>query len=147
MPINEIITCLEQKVILLTQILNLTKQIEVRSKEPDIQLDDFLEQRGAYIVRVNKCDSLILNLTEEMPPEQQERLARVLHAEVPEKDCSEEELPLLKLSNDCTSLLQRAAVIDKSARDAIQMQCDDLRGKINQSRKNSNHQTMYGNIN
>lgn len=144
---KEILTCLEQKVILLTEILNLTKQIEVRSKEPDIELDNFLEQRGAYIVRVNKCDNLISRLSKELPAEQKNRLQQILHAELSQKECNDEELLLLNLSKDCTSLLQRAAVLDKSARDAIQEQCNELREKINQTRKDDNKQTMYNNIN
>lgn len=143
---KEILTCLEQKVILLTEILNLTKQIEVRSKENDIELDNFLDQRGIYIVRVNKCDDLILSLSKSLPLEQQARLQQILHAEYSEKECSKEELPLLKLSKECTELLQRAAVLDKSARDAIQEQCNELREKINTTRKNGNQQTMYNNI-
>jgi len=143
---KEILTCLEQKVILLTEILNLTKQIEMRSKERDIELDNFLEQRGAYIVRVNKCDDLILSLSESLLPEQQKRLQQILHSELSEEECSKEELPLLKLSIECTELLQRTAVIDKSARDAIQEQCNELREKINLTRKNGNQQTMYNNI-
>ena len=143
---KEILTCLEQKVILLTEILNLTKQIEVRSKENDIELDNFLDQRGIYIVRVNKCDDLILSLSKSLPLEQQTRLQQILHAEYSEDECSKEELPLLKLSIECTELLQRTAVIDKSARDAIQEQCNELREKINLTRKNGNQQTMYNNI-
>jgi hypothetical protein len=144
---NEILTCLEQKVILLTEILNLTKQIEVRSKEPDTELDDFLNRRGIYISRVNKCDHLILSLSQTLPAQQQERIRKILHDELSEQECSEEELVLLQLSNNCTALLQRAAVIDQSARDAIQAQCDDLREKINQARKNGNQSSMYNNIN
>lgn len=144
---KEIVTCLEQKVILLTEILNLTKQIEVRSKELDIEMDNFLDQRGAYIVRVNKCDDLILHLSKELSVEQQNRLQQILHAELSEKECSEEELALLQLSKDCTTLLQKAAVIDKSARDAIQEQCNELRVKINQTRNTDSKQTMYNNIN
>lgn len=147
MSMNQFLTCLEQKVIILTQILNLTKQIDVRSNEPDIDLDDFLEQRGAYIVRVNKCDQLIHNLSKELTVEDQGRLEQLLLGELSEADCSEDELPLLRLSKDCSSLLERAAVIDKSARDAIQKQCDELRKKINDSRQNGNQETMYSNIN
>ena len=147
MPMNQILTCLEQKVIILTQILNLTKQIEVRSNEPDIDLDNFLEQRGAYIVRVNKCDHLIHTLSKNLTVEEQKRLEWILLGELSEAECNDEELPLLRLSKDCTSLLERAAIIDQSARDAIQKQCDELRKKVNDSRQNGNQETMYGNIN
>lgn len=147
MQMNQILTCLEQKVIILTQILNLTKQIEVRSNEPNIDLDNFLEQRGAYIVRVNKCDHLIHSLSKDLTVEEQKRLDGILLGELSEAECRDEELPILKLSKECIVLLERAAVIDKSARDAIQKQCDELRKKVNDSRQNGNQETMYGNIN
>lgn len=143
---KEVLTCLEQKVILLTKILNLTKQIEVRSKEREIELDNFLDQRGAYIVRVNKCDDLILSLSESLPLEQQKRLQQILRTKLVEEECSKEELPLLKLSLECSELLHRAAVLDQSARDAIQQQCNELREKLNETRKSGNQQTMYNNI-
>ena len=57
MSTDNIIACLDQKVILLTQIWDLTKQIELRCMQDDIQLDDFLEQRGMFIARINKCNA------------------------------------------------------------------------------------------
>lgn len=147
MSTENIIACLDQKIILLTQIWDLTKQIETRCMQADIELDNFLEQRGVFITRINKCNDLIARLTQKLPPEQQERMAQLLQTEVADENCgSEEERHILKLSRECQAILHKAAVLDQSARNKIQTQCDDLREKINQERKTENHENMYNNI-
>lgn len=143
---HEIYACLEQKKTLITEIMNLTQKIELRTREPEIELDSLLDLRGAYISRVDKCDHLMLNLSKSLPEEQQKRLQQIFSAELPEKDCTDEERPLLQLVKECNSILQEAAVVDKAARDAILAQCNDLREKINQSRKTENQKAMYNNI-
>lgn len=147
MSTENIIACLDQKIILLTQIWDLTKQIETRCMQADIELDNFLEQRGVFITRINKCNDLIARLTQELPPEQQERMAQLLQTEVAEDNCgSEEERHILQLSRECQAILHKAAVLDQSARNKIQAQCDDLREKINQERRTENHENIYNNI-
>lgn len=147
MSTENIIACLDQKIILLTQIWDLTKQIETRCMQADIELDNFLEQRGVFITRINKCNDLIARLTQELPPEQQERMEQLLQTEVADENCgSEEERHILKLSRECQAILHKAAVLDQSARNKIQAQCDELREKINQERKTENHENMYNNI-
>nr|WP_319488387.1 hypothetical protein [uncultured Caproiciproducens sp.] len=147
MSAENMIACLDQKVILLTQIWDLTKQIEIRCTQVDIQLDNFLEQRGALIKRVNKCSNLIAHLTNDLPMEQKERMTQLLQMNVAEEGCnSEDELLILKLSKDCKTILQKAGVLDQSARNKIQEQCEVLRVKINQERKTEGNQNMYRNI-
>ena len=112
--------------------------------QDDIQLDDFLEQRGMFIARINKCNSLIDRLTAEFPPEQRERMEKLLNEKTPEADCvSEEELRICKLSQECRGILQKAAVLDQSARDKLRKQCDELREKINQGRRTEGHSSMF----
>lgn len=147
MSIETILACLDQKVILLTQIWDLTKQIEIRCMQDDIQLDDFLEQRGIFIARVNKCNDLIDRLTKELPAEQQERITQLLQRKLEDDDCkNKEEQRVLMLSKECRAILQKASVLDHSARAKIRKQCDDLREKINQERRTEDHDGMFQNI-
>jgi hypothetical protein len=145
MPNNEIITCLEQKVILLTKVLDLTKQIQVRSRQPEIDLENFLEQRGSFMKRVQKCTDLVSSLTKQMPLEQQERLTRLFHFAVTEEGCNEEELLILTLSQKCAALLQQTASLDRSAYNAIKKQSDDAREKLSQLRKEGKSPSMFYN--
>lgn len=146
---DEIIACLEQKVLLLTKIWNLTKQIEVRCTQQEVELDQFLELRGIYIDRVKKCNSLIQKLTKNLPAEQQERLTRLLQPDAIQDDqCgSDEERKILKLSRDCADILQKAGALDQIARETLQKQCTELQEKINQLRKDEKGQNIYRNIN
>lgn len=147
MSTENIIACLDQKVILLTQIWDLTKQIELRCTQDDIQLDDFLERRGVFIERINKCNGLIGRLTAELPPEQRERMTKLLSGKGTEKDCgSEKEKHILKLSREYRFILQKAAALDQSARDKLRKQCDELREKINQGRRTEGHDGIFQNI-
>lgn len=147
MSTENIIACLDQKVILLTQIWDLTKQIELRCMQDDIQLDGLLEQRGVFIERINKCNDLIDRLTAELPPEQRERMTKLLKGNVTQADCgSEEERHILELSKKYHFILQKAAVLDQSARDKLRKQCDELREKINQGRRSEGQDGMFQNI-
>jgi hypothetical protein len=142
---NEIITCLEQKVILLTKVLDLTKQIQVRSRQDDIKLDNFLELRGSFMQRVKKCDDLFSKLTEQMPPEQQERMMRILNSAIAEQDSTKEELLILALSKKCNTLLQRTDSLNTSAYEAIKEQWESVKEKLYQLRKEGKTPSMFFN--
>ncbi|NLG93353.1 MAG: hypothetical protein GX485_07355 [Clostridiales bacterium] len=144
---DEIIACLEQKVLLLTKIWNLTKQIEVRCMEPEVELDQLLDLRGIYIERVNKCNSLIQKLTKNFSAEQQEHLTRIFRQDLSDEQCnSDEERKILKLTRDCAEILQKAGALDKAARETLNKQCMELKEKINQLRKEEKDYTLYRNI-
>ena len=138
---DQIIACLEQKVILLTKILDLTKQIEVRCTQPDIVLDNFLTQRGAYMERIDKCDRLIRSLISQLPDEDdQKRLRQLIDAKEEVQVFSEEEKTIVHLCKECRSLIQHATAIDRCANQSLKKQYDSLKDKINASRKDSNKQ-------
>ncbi len=140
---EEIKACLEQKVILLTQILNLTKQIEVRCNEPAVELEHFLDQRGSLMQRVDKCDDLMHSCIAQMPPVQQSRVTSILNQNIEEKDCSEEERSVLLLADQCNTLFQRAAALDQSANDALKKQYEDVKDKLKEIRKADKGQGMF----
>ncbi|HHW45592.1 MAG TPA: hypothetical protein GXX17_01605 [Clostridiales bacterium] len=54
-----LLTCMQQKLIFITQFSNLTKQMEVRSRQEDIDLGDLLQRRQNLLERIGKCDELI----------------------------------------------------------------------------------------
>lgn len=145
MPNNEIITCLEQKEVLLTKVMDLTKQIEVRTRQPEINLDDFLEQRVPYMKRVQKCNQLIASNVKLLEPERQTRMNQVLNYEIPEAQCSEEELCIMKLTKSCDHILQRINVLNKSSYDEMKRQYDFAREKLIQLRKEGKTPNMFHN--
>jgi hypothetical protein len=138
-----IMTCLEQKVILMTHILDITKQIEVRCSEPEVNLEHLLDQRKNLMQRVNKCDNLIHNLTEQLPAEQQKRVLDLLNRTA--DNCDDEEQKALELIQRCNSLFQRAGSLDRSANEAIKRQYDDAKDHLRQLRKDGKGQNLFYN--
>lgn len=138
-----IMTCLEQKVILMTHILDITKQIEVRCNEPEVKLEHLLDQRQDLMQRVNKCDSLIHSLTGQLPAEQQNRVLDLLNRTI--DDCDSEEQKALELVRRCNSIFQRAGSLDRSANEAIKKQYDDAKDHLRQLRKDGKGQNLFYN--
>jgi hypothetical protein len=144
---EQLILCLEQKIILLTKILNITKQIEVRSAQPEIELEDFLEQRGVFIERLNKCNTLINSIISELPSAQKSRTKMLLNLQASESDCNSDEQKILKLSKKCSELIKRITDLDTVAHQRIKKERDELMEKINELRKKEYKETPYQTIN
>ena len=134
--------CLEQKALLLTRILDVTKQIESRCGESEIRLDDLLEQRGAYMDRVDKCDSLIARLTDGLPADERQALQNALgHPE----QIAETADPALDLIRKCHHLTRQAISLDHSARRLLERRYEDVRESLNASRRESpGHSPFHG---
>lgn len=67
MPFTKnILDCLEQKKLLMTESLNLTKQLEVQSKHEEDEVSEIVDRRQILIDRMKKCDLLINKSLDEM---------------------------------------------------------------------------------
>lgn len=140
---KEILLCLEQKEILLTEILNLTKQIEVRCSEPEIDLDHLLEQRAPLIIRVEKCDRLIQNLVCELPEGEQSMAKSILSRSCDEDGLAEDQQKALRLAEHCETLFRRAAALHQFATESLKKRRDEVQEKLKQIRKPVNSQEMF----
>lgn len=143
MSYNQIITCLEQKRILLNKILDLTKQIEVRCSQPKIVLDDFLDKRREYMIRVDKCNHLISTLQSDLSEDNQKRLRQLLDGAEGLQNKTDEEQQIEKLSAKCRMIVQRASAIDQDANELLKKKYNEVREKINESRKNGVNSMFY----
>lgn len=124
-----------QKVILLTRILNLTREIEVRSRQSEIKMDDVIERRQLYLDRLAKCHQMIGKTCAALPAEQCERQKKILAGRLPTEECSPEETHLLQLGAQCGTLLQKTLATDREARERLQCECDRARRRIADIRK------------
>lgn len=138
---KEIMTCLEQKVILMTQILNLTKEIEVQCNEPEVHLEHMLEKRGELMERTKKCDNLIQVLAEQLPDEQKIRVQQILNQTADYRDSEEQHA--LELIRQCSDYFERAAVLDRSANEAIKRQYEDTKKHLFELRREGNDGNLY----
>ncbi|MEG0894841.1 MAG: hypothetical protein RSE93_03940 [Oscillospiraceae bacterium] len=76
--IEKIISCLEQKNIFLNNIINLTKQIQVKVTNDEIEFENIIQQRQNNMDKCDKCDDLIKSTLNEFPANQKQELAKVL---------------------------------------------------------------------
>lgn len=129
--------CMEQKLILLTKISDITKQIEVRSRQKEISLGDLADQRQLYINRLKKCQQMIESACQCLPPERQERRRQILSGRFAEEDCTAEEAKLLVLGKKCRVVRQETLSMDAEARERLQKECDRLQKLLHSARKSS----------
>lgn len=140
---EQIVLCIQQKLVLMTNILNLSKQIEVRCSQPEIELGNLLQDRKVYMDRFDKCNVLLSKLTAELPSAEKERMEQLLGGKTEPEDSSEEELSILKSIQKYNDYLQQAIALDKNATKHMQKQRDELRVTINKQRKTQENTTLY----
>lgn len=133
---NEILLkYLDQKLILLTRISDITKQIEVQSRQDDIQLDNLPDQRQVYIDRLKKCEQMINESLVPLSGEEKDRRKKILSGNFPKDECSDEEAKLLDYAMQCQNVLHRTLAMDVEARRLLQKECDRLQNLLHTARK------------
>ena len=134
--LEEVIICLEQKKLFITDVMDLTKQIEVQSNQEDMELDNLLEQRQAKIERMMKCDDLIQDKIGELDSQQQEHWEKIINGE----QCSLENEVEKKASEHVEvikELTKRTVELQKIAMDNLKAQYEEARDKLSEIRKNN----------
>lgn len=131
---HTLVMCLEQKVILLTNILDLTKQIEVQAAEEDAQLDALITQRQAAMGRIDKCCALIDQLLEELPEAERSTWNTLLGGQAGPAGGNADEETAHQLSVQYRNLLSKVAELDKRANEILRRQHTELQELLNQIR-------------
>lgn len=106
MEYNKLEFALKQKELLLIKIADLTKQMEVRTKQEEIRLENLPEQRQVLLDRIKKCCRMIDSCVEALPEEDQKHAKRVLACEITPEECRPGEQVLLERSQNCLSILR-----------------------------------------
>lgn len=128
-----LLTCLNQRVILMTEIMDLTKQIEVQSKQEEPQIDHLLHQRKVCMNRIDKCNALITKKVEELSKEGHDHLSYLLDGEQTQAT-SDEEFQIYNLVQTYQEFLQLTIAIDANAVQMINERREFMKGKINNIR-------------
>ena len=133
---DAVIICLEQKKILITDILDATKQIEVQSAQEDVQIDNLIEQRQIKIQRIKKCDELIKEKLKFLDVTEKERWDKIVMC----GECSlnnDDEKKAFELAGEIKALFIRTAELDKKAKENLQMQYEEAKENMASLRKNT----------
>ncbi|MDP4108460.1 MAG: hypothetical protein Q8878_00395 [Bacillota bacterium] len=137
MPAEILSVCMEQKVILLTKILDLSKQIEVKCKQETVLLEDLPEKRMCLLKRIEKCDALVKNALSELPLNEKERLSLIMAAKTDGFELSGGEKLLAGLAKRSISLSSEIVRLNNNsirtlsrARESL-LKSGNLRNKFN----------------
>lgn len=133
--LESVIICLEQKKIFVTDILDVTKQIEVQSRQEDMEIDKLIEQRQIRIQRIKKCDELIKEKLKLLDNTQKENWERIIKGEeyYPKNG---DEKKAFELAFEIKQLFIRTAKIDRRAKENLQKQFDEAKENLTDLRKN-----------
>ena len=134
--LESVIICLEQKKIIITDILDITKQIEVQSVQEEVQIDNLIEQRQIRIQRIKKCDDLIKEKLKFLDMTEKENWDKIVRCD----ECSlknDEEKKAFELASEIKKLFIRTAEIDRRAKENLQMQCEEAKENMARLRKNT----------
>lgn len=140
---QDIWVCLEQKKILMEQILNVTKQMEVQSLEETVDLDLLLEQRGQLMQRVDKCNVLIQSKIELQDPSEQERLRSLVSLRLAEEACSPEEKRALDLVSEINTLYRQAAALNRSTLDLLLVQRENSKQQLAELKQQGEQNNLF----
>lgn len=143
MDYNNIKICLEQKNIFMTNIANLTKQIEVKANQEEIDFEDVLVKRQENMQRIDKCNKMIDENLKELSSIEKEQVVKALRGEVEGdyKTAILKEISLL--SKNYTTLLERAIELDKIARECTINRYNETKQKLSKIRNSNSNQNMY----
>ncbi|MEG1027228.1 MAG: hypothetical protein RSE07_00940 [Oscillospiraceae bacterium] len=125
--IEKIISCLEQKNIFLNNIINLTKQIQVKVTNDEIEFENIIQQRQNNMDKCDKCDDLKSTLNE-FPADQKQELAKVLSNN--ESDCFNDIKLLVKKQIE---LIHIAYELDNVTSAVVNKRYDNLKENLIQS--------------
>lgn len=123
---EKILLCLEQKNLLMKDILNLTRRIEVKAAQEEVVLDAPLAERQNRIDRLIKCDKLISDEMVSIDNESKAHLRDLLAGKA-EVAADENETKMVELVNGTKSYLSRTLEIDKSAMAILQQKREEAR--------------------
>lgn len=141
---NELRACLEQKEVLLTKLLNLSRQIETQLEEPDVPNPlPVIQQRQVYLDRLKKCTSRITAMLDGLPSAKRAHIKSLLSMQRTTDSRSPEEAELAQLEAKCRALLRRINASDSISKSRIKKERDRLQKLVNDSRKKGQKNSLY----
>jgi len=147
MSIENIAICFEQKNLFMTKIINITKQLEVKSKQDEVDFENLLAERQECMNRIDKCNQAINSYTDALENEIDKKVIKDF---LSNSHVDFELYPQLQFLKEHSirykELVQHALSIDNIATSILNDRYVNLRDKVNDLRKQGSTQNMYNNI-
>lgn len=134
-PESMLHSCMDQKVILLTRISDLTKQVEVMSRQKAPDVGSLLNQRQVYLDRLKKCESILENSRCQLPLEMQGQVKLILSGKESAENCTADEAKLLLCGRKCRVLLRDILAMDAECKSRLQAERSRLQKLLQPSGK------------
>lgn len=126
---EHVLLCLEQKSLIMKDIMNLTKRIEVEAKQEEFTLDSLLADRQNRIERLIKCDKLISDVLSSLDGDSKNHLKDLLDGKE-EAAGTENEVEMVRLVLTAKEYLSRTLEIEKSAMSVLIDKRDEARAAL-----------------
>lgn len=136
--IDFIIVCLEQKKIFIKDILDITKQIEVQSRQEEMEMEDLVTQRQTRIDRLKKCDNLIDEKVKTLDKNQREKWEKLVVGKADGFD-NDDEQKAFALMLSTKEMLERINTLDNKAKENLQEQYEEAKRQLAELRKNTSN--------
>lgn len=126
---EQILLCLEQKSLLMKDIMNLTKRIEVEARQEEFDLNPLLADRQNRIERIIKCDKLISDELGSLDSDAKNHLKELLDGNEGAAG-SEAEMKMVEAVLTTKNYLNRTREIDKSAMAILVQKREEARAAL-----------------
>ncbi len=136
--IDFIIICLEQKKLFIKDILDITKQIEVQSRQEEMEMDELVTQRQVKIDRLKKCDNLIDEKVKTLDKKQREKWEKLVIGKADGFD-NDDEQKAFAIMLSAKEMLGRINTLDNKAKENLQKQYEEAKRHLSELRKNTSN--------
>lgn len=140
---ENLLICLQQKNIFVTNLIDYTKQLEVKAQAETVDYEDVLEKRQGCMSRIDKCDSMISSMLLEVSSKEQEKLRQVLDAAVTETECEDVLIPILAEVQKYKSGLKRLKELNDGVMIKTKQRHEEVKKNLARLRVNSGQQNMF----
>ncbi len=123
---EQVLLCLEQKSLIMKDIMNLTKRIEVEVRQEEFNLDTLLADRQNRIERMIKCDKLISDELSTLEGDSKKHLRDLLDGKESAVS-NDDEKKMVQFVLTTRNYLGRTKEIDKSAMTILQQKREEAR--------------------
>lgn len=140
---KNILDCLEQKKLLMTESLNITKQLEVQSKQEEDEVSEIVDRRQILIDRMKKCDLLINKSLEEMEDSNNREQWSAVIADSEVKTDDEMLKKAVEYKSEINSLCSQIVDLNKSANENYKSALNRAKQNLIEYRKNNKGSSLF----
>lgn len=135
--------CMEQKIVLLKRIRQLSKEIELHCGEPDRDPSELPGERQIFFDRLKKCEALLSAQIGRQLPEDRERLRKVFAEGGRDSAQGPQELALYESGVTCRTLLRDILAMDSVSIQRMKTERNRLKELLHQKKQSGDGKLSF----